>query len=58
MFNIRGYMYESGTSMEYPVTGRTSDINLISSVNYDYLPQYDHGHDLGIIEILKQQHKS
>ena len=33
MLNIRGYMHVPGTSSIFPVTGRISDINLISSAS-------------------------
>lgn len=43
MINIRGYMHAPGTSTEFPVTARISDIILNSSAIENYLPQYDHG---------------
>ena len=36
-----GCMHASGKSPYYPVACRISDINVISSVNSEHIPQYD-----------------
>ena len=45
--DIRDYMHASGILTEFLVSGKISDINLISHASSEHVPQYDCGYNYG-----------